>query len=175
MCLCVPSVTFFVCMTGAEVCATPGLDSNLEVSQQQAWEAISTGAQRTTPTLEACVTVLKSWDMRICKEETAKQNVKWYHLTAKQRPELKVGRKEGPDDFRFTKRFSRGPLPFQISKDKGPYCLGSACRASLGVVHAQRVRYWELGNSTLPDRKMWREASHLEDSTSTGLRRGPAV
>lgn len=101
---------------------------------------------------KACVTILKSRDMRICVEKTAKQNTKWNHLTAKQRPKLRAGRKGG-DDFRFTKTCTCGPLPLQISKDKRPYCLGSACRASLGVVPAQGVRYGELGNRTLPAQK----------------------
>lgn len=47
---------------------------NLEVGQQQAREELFTGAYRTTSTSKACVTLLKSWDMRICEEKTAKQN-----------------------------------------------------------------------------------------------------
>ena len=74
--------------------------------------------------------------MGICKEKAARENSKFYHLTAKQKPKTQAGRKEGLANFRFTKKLNCDHFPSKSAGVTGHIMFGSACRASLGMVPA---------------------------------------
>lgn len=74
------------------------------------------------------------------KKKLPEENIKFYHLTAKQKPKTQAGGKEGLANFRFTKKLSCDHFPSKSAGVTGHIMFGSAFRAGLGVVPALWVR-----------------------------------